>query len=84
MVNYLHDSVDRNVSCVLHKSGLTEEWQEEYHLNFATGHARDTANMWKKVLRSDEVKTELACGSGTITLNLLAMCKTLFKEKKQY
>ena len=54
----------------LHSTNLAfmEEWQEEpllkesnkkSCLQFATSHVGDTANMWKKVLWSDETKTEL-------------------------
>uniref|UniRef100_A0AAZ1XEM8 Transposase Tc1-like domain-containing protein n=1 Tax=Oreochromis aureus TaxID=47969 RepID=A0AAZ1XEM8_OREAU len=45
------------------KLAFMEEWQEENHkksrLQFATSHVGDTANMWKKVLWSDETKMEL-------------------------
>uniref|UniRef100_A0A803JK91 Uncharacterized protein n=1 Tax=Xenopus tropicalis TaxID=8364 RepID=A0A803JK91_XENTR len=36
-----------------------EEWQEESHSMWGTHHVGDTANMWKKILWSDETKMEL-------------------------
>ena len=57
------------ISRVLHKSGLYERVarrkplfkvnHKKSCLEFATSHVGDTANMWKKVLWSDETKMEL-------------------------
>ena len=57
------------ISRALHKSGLygrvarreplLKERHKKSRLQFATSHAGDTANMWKKVLWSDETKMEL-------------------------
>ncbi|MCJ8733927.1 hypothetical protein PDJAM_G00229400 [Pangasius djambal] len=64
------ESVHRTtISRALHKSGLygrvarrkplLKESHKKSHLQFATSHVGDTANMWKKVLWSDETKIEL-------------------------
>lgn len=49
----------------MHSSNLVfmKDWKEENQkktiLHFATSHVEDTANMWKKVLRSNETKIKL-------------------------
>ena len=64
------ESVHRTtISCVLQKSGLygrvarrkplLKANHNKSHLEFATSHVGDKANMWKKVLWSDETKIEL-------------------------
>uniref|UniRef100_A0A669ESK4 Transposase Tc1-like domain-containing protein n=1 Tax=Oreochromis niloticus TaxID=8128 RepID=A0A669ESK4_ORENI len=64
------ESVHRTtISRALHKVGLygrvarrkplLTENHKKSHLQFATSHVGDTANMWKKVLWSDEPKMEL-------------------------
>ena len=64
------ESVHRTtISRVLHKSGLYGRMarrkpllkvnHKKSHLEFAASHVGDTANMWKKVLWSDETKIEL-------------------------
>ena len=64
------ESVHRTtISRALHKSGLygrvarrkplLKERHKKSRLQFATSHVGDTANMWKKVLWSDETKIEL-------------------------
>uniref|UniRef100_A0A6I8Q9Z7 Uncharacterized protein n=1 Tax=Xenopus tropicalis TaxID=8364 RepID=A0A6I8Q9Z7_XENTR len=64
------ESVHRTtISRALHKVGLYRrvarrkplltENHKKSRLQFATSHVGDTANMWKKVLWSDETKTEL-------------------------
>ena len=64
------ESVNRTtISHALHKSGhygrvtrrkpLLKESHKKSHFQFARSHVRDTANMWKKVLWSDETKIEL-------------------------